>query len=291
MTNPPLSGAGVQQRPLTCVWPRSTRAVSVTGTECQLGCAHCGGHYLTTMTDLRRAAPGEVAPEGEVKSLLVSGGCDRGGRVPFAGQVDRLKALAGKVRLNAHPGLVDEAGAAELAEWADVASFDFVGDPQTLREVYGLDATPEDYLAALGALSAHLPTVPHVCLGLNGGDLGPEFRALAMLAEAKVSSLAMLVFLPTPGTRFAFRTPPPVEEVARFFAEARARLPEAQLILGCMRPRGSYREAIDLASVEAGVDVIVQPTPAARRRAEELGRELVEFDECCAFLFSRSHSA
>lgn len=291
MTNSSPGGTGANRRPLICVWPRSTRAVSVTGPECALGCAHCGGHYLTTMTDLRQAAPGEVAPEGEVKSLLVSGGCDRGGRVPLSGQTDRLKALAGKVRLNAHPGLVDEAGAAELAKWAEVASLDFVGDEATLRDVYGLDAKPEDYLASLQALSAHLPTVPHVCLGLNGGELGSEYRALDMLAGAKVSSLAMLVFLPTPGTKFADRTPPPVAEVARFFAEARAKLPEAQLILGCMRPSGRYREAIDLAAVEAGVDVIVQPTPAARRRAEELGRELVEFDECCAFLLSAPDQA
>jgi uncharacterized radical SAM superfamily protein len=211
--------------------------------------------------------------------------------VPFAGQAERLKELAGKVRLNAHPGLVDEAGAAALAEWAEVASLDFVADPVTLREVYGLDVLPEEYLATLRALSAHLPTVPHVCLGLNGGEMGPEYKALDLLAEARVSALAMLVFLPTPGTKFALRTPPPVEEVAKFFAAARARLPETLLILGCMRPRGRYREATDLAAVEAGVDVIVQPTPAARRRAEELGRELREFDECCAFLLSQSAPA
>jgi NAD(P)-dependent dehydrogenase (short-subunit alcohol dehydrogenase family) len=30
---------------------------------------------------------------------------------------------------------------------------------------------------------------------------------------------------------------------------------------------------------------------AARRRAEELGRELVEFDECCAFLLSEPDQA
>jgi uncharacterized radical SAM superfamily protein len=51
-----------------------------------------------------------------------------------------------------------------------------------------------------------------------------------------------------------------------------------------MRPKGRYREAVDVAAVEAGFDAIVQPAPAARKLAEAQGRPLVRFEECCAFL-------
>ena len=45
-------------------------------------------------------------------------------------------------RLNWHVGLIDEPTPAAIAPYVDVISFDVVGDRQTIREVYGLDATP-----------------------------------------------------------------------------------------------------------------------------------------------------
>jgi hypothetical protein len=180
---------------------------------------------------------------------------------------------------------VKEAEAEAIAGWADVASLDFVADAAILREVYGLEVEPERYLEALRALRARLPVVPHVCLGLSGDEgLGPEYEALARLAAEQVEALAVLVFIPTPGTRYADRQPPAVSEVAAFLTEARRALPGALLSLGCMRPKGRYREAVDVAAVEAGFDAIVQPAPAARTLAEAQGRPLVRFEECCAFL-------
>lgn len=282
--------------PLICVWPRATRAVSVTGPACALNCAHCGGRYLEAMADLRAPAPwlteegAGAGGRGQVKSLLVSGGCTPGGMVPLAGEAGRLRHLRQRFRLNAHPGLVDESGAAALAGWADVASLDFVADAATLREVYGLDARPERYLEALRALRARLPVVPHVCLGLKGGEIGAEYEALAHLAAEGVEALAVLVFVPTPGTRYADRQAPPAAEVGAFLASARRALPGALLTLGCMRPRGRYREVVDVAAVEAGVDAIVQPAPAARKLAVAQGRRLIRYEECCAFLSVPEHA-
>lgn len=278
----------MDKRPLTCVTPKATRAVSVTGPACSLGCAHCGGHYLKAMTDFRTAdLAGMGRPEGgwaKVKSLLVSGGCSPEGQVPLEGDAERLRRLAGKYRLNAHPGLVDDRQADAIASWADVVSLDFVSDEATLREVYGLAAGPERYVETLRTLRRRLPVVPHLCLGLRGGVIGPEYEALARLADEGVDDLVVLVFIPTPGTRYAGRTSPPADEVGRFLATARERLPEARITLGCMRPKGRYREEVDAVAVQAGVDVIVQPAPAARRVAQAEGRPLVSFDECCAFL-------
>lgn len=259
-----------------------------------MNCAHCGGRYLAGMADLRATpfeSSGGVGGEGrhQVRSLLVSGGCDAGGVVPLAREAERLRVLRRRFRLNAHPGLVDEAGAEAIAGWADVASLDFVADPATMREVYGLKAEPERYAAALRALKERLPVVPHLCLGLRGGQMGGEYEALEVLGREGIDALVVLIFIPTPGSRYADRTPPPVEEVAAFLSAARARLPGVRLTLGCMRPGGRYRTAVDLAAVEAGVDAIVQPAPAARKLAVRLGRELIPYDECCAFLSADDH--
>jgi uncharacterized radical SAM superfamily protein len=91
----------------------------------------------------------------------------------------------------------------------------------------------------------------------------------------------LLVFMPTPGTRYAERQPPPVEAVGEILAEARLRLPQATLYLGCMRPKGRYRQQIDPLAVQAGFNVLVSPSRAAREAATRLGLEARQIRECC----------
>ncbi len=269
---------------LVVVWPAATRTVSVTGGACALQCAHCGGRYLETMQPLAAAveAVGTQAASG-VKSYLVSGGCDRAGRVPLLPQREELAVLKGQGRLNLHVGLVSESEAAELGRLADTVSFDFVGDDGTIREVYGLDRTVGDYLAAYRALRRVTRVVPHICVGLARGRLRGEYRALDLLAEEGCEALAVIVFRPTRGTAFADRTSPPVAEVAEFLARARLTLPRTPLHLGCLRPGGTYRTRLDTLAVRAGVNRIVQPAPAARAWAGASGLRLVPADECCVF--------
>jgi uncharacterized radical SAM superfamily protein len=291
--------------------------VTLTGGECALNCAHCGGHYLKGMVPadavpdatavqadasfcaspggLPGASPGALpgasfdATPGarewmEVKSCLVSGGCDGTGRVPVLAHKARLLELRARYRLNMHVGLVSPDEARELGELADAVSFDLVGDDATIHEVYGLDRNVGDYLAAFDALRAQVSkVVRHVCIGLRGGRLSGERQALDFLVERQVEAVAFIVFMPTPGTRFAAVEPPSLTEVAGFLAEARLLLPRAELHLGCMRPKGHYRAWLDLLAVRAGVNRIVQPTPWARELALSLGLTLVPADECCVF--------
>ncbi|HZK84928.1 MAG TPA: radical SAM protein, partial [Desulfosporosinus sp.] len=68
----------------------------------------------------------------------------------------------------------------------------------------------------------------------------------------------------------------------RFLAGARIRFPEVSLALGCMRPKGKYRQTLDEAAVALGLNRLVMPTPGARRLAGELRLRVIRGEECCA---------
>jgi lipoyl synthase len=256
--------------------PTRTQPVSLTGTQCALDCAHCGGHYLEHMHPIWEVSPGE-----EVTSYLISGGCDARGRVPVTSHLEEVARLHPGRRLNWHVGLVDEADIESIAPLVDVISFDIVGDAETAHEVYGLDADLSDYMETLTLLERYAPVVPHLTVGLLGGQIRAEREALAALAAHGVERLILLVLIPTEGTRYANCAPPSLDQVAEVLLDARLMLPGAQLYLGCMRPFGAYRQALDELAVRAGVNVIVNPCRAAQTVAEELGLEIVWGDECC----------
>lgn len=270
-------------RQLYCDFPVETESISLTGTACALDCAHCGGHYLQGMRPVGEIKD-TLREEGALsfRSALISGGCTKDGRVPFLPHLDFLGKLKERARLNFHVGLIGEEELPTLQSLADVVSFDFVADRETIEEVYGLEHSPEDYIEVYRKLRRSVQVMPHLTLGLKGGEWQGELRALDKLAELGLDGLVFLVFIPTPGTRYAKRQPPPVEEVIEFMAKARVRLPNIPLILGCMRPKGKYRQVLDEAAVALGINRIVMPTPGARELAQGLGLTLVRGEECCA---------
>jgi uncharacterized radical SAM superfamily protein len=271
---------------ITFAYPVDTALVSVTGDRCALDCAHCGGHYLRHMQPL-----GEAQVEG-ASSVLISGGCDPQGRVPVLDALEQMAALRGKEppvrKLNWHVGLIDEptaaAIAAALVPGVDVISFDVVGDRRTIQECYGLDATPALYETTYRVLRRYARVVPHITVGLRGGKLGHERPAMDMLARSGLDALVLIVFIPTPNTRYADCAPPAVKEVAGLLAEARQRFPDVLLQLGCMRPRRAYRARLDPLAVRAGVNVLVSPSREGRAEAQRLGLQAVQTRECCVFL-------
>jgi hypothetical protein len=267
--------------------PNRTVSISLTGTTCDLDCAHCGRHYLAHMIPIEQALTDQRVREAA--SLLVSGGCDAAGRVPVRQHLPAIRALAAQAqegqRLNWHVGFITEDDAAAIAPYVNTVSLDFVGDEATIREVYGLPATVNDYVETYRRLRTHeLRVVPHLTIGLRGGVLGHEGPALDALADLAPAALVFLVLIPTPGTRYADRSPPSVEAAATILAEARVRFPRTPLLLGCMRPGGDYRTRLDALAVRAGVNGIVNPAPSARRLAASLGLEAVPGDECCVLV-------
>ena len=259
--------------------PQDTESISVTGAACALKCAHCGGHYLSKMTDLS-----ELLQTEDIKgtSCLISGGCDLSGKVQVMNHLEKLSAIKGKHRYNFHVGLLSEEEIRAVAPLADVVSFDFLGDNLTIKETLKLNKTVEDYLACYRFLRQYCQNVaPHICIGLNGGKLRGEREALRLLAAEGVERLVFIVFIPTRETEYAECKPPAIEEVKELLCEARTLLPQVPLTLGCMRPGGAYRRELDVAAVEAGINGLVQPAPAALTRAAELGLTFRESRECC----------
>jgi uncharacterized radical SAM superfamily protein len=260
---------------ITWSYPLDTAVLSLTGEECALDCAHCGGHYLGGMRPIWEAEPDAST------SCLISGGCDPSGRVPVLAHAGHVRAWRDGRTMNWHVGFVSDAEMAAIAPLVDVVSFDFVADNETIDEVYGTGRTVDDYVETYRLLRRHARTLPHVTIGLRGGVVGHELRAFELLQELGVAGLVLLVFMPTLDTRYADRQPPSPQAVAALLAEARVRFPSAPLYLGCMRPKGSYREHLDPLAVQAGINVIVSPSRPARELAGELGLTIHQSRECC----------
>jgi hypothetical protein len=260
---------------ITWSYPLDTAVLSLTGQQCALDCAHCGGHYLSGMRPIW-----ETEPDGST-SCLISGGCDPSGRVPVLAHLDKVRRWRAGRTMNWHVGFVTDDEMDTIAPLVDTVSFDFVGDDSTIREVYGTERTVQDYIDTYRLLRRYARTLPHVTIGLRGGELGHELPALELLHELGADGLVLLVFMPTPGTRYAGRVPPEPDLVAGLIAEARMRFARVPLYLGCMRPKGSYRDQLDPLAVRAGINVIVSPSRPARQTASQLGLSARKMRECC----------
>ena len=265
-------------------------SISVTGTECALACEHCKMHVLEGMTALPKFDGSlfdlccELAEHG-ARGVLVSGGCDKHGRVPLLRHIPDLRRARRELdfTIRVHPGLPDEETVAGLAEVGlDGAMVDIIGDDATIRDVYHLDTTADEYEAVLERLERHrVPAVPHIILGLHFGQMRGEWAALDMIARHARKFLVLVILMPLNGTPMVGVTPPPVAALADFFALARRSLPETPVMLGCARPLGPVKIAIDRAAVEAGLNGIANPAEGIIAYARERGFTPKLVDACC----------
>ncbi|RLI08785.1 radical SAM protein, partial [Candidatus Bathyarchaeota archaeon] len=206
--------------------------------------------------------------------------------VPLERFYDALRWIKENTELiiNVHTGLIDEEGAEELASTGiDIASVDVVGSDETIRRVYGLRATVEDYRKTLNSLmETSIPAVvPHLCVGLDYGRILGEAKALEIIWEAQPRQMVILALIPTPGTPMEEVRPPPPRDVAKVTSLARLLMPETSISLGCMRPRAE-RESLETLCLKAGADRMVLPSRATRSWAESQGLKILELDGCCS---------
>jgi hypothetical protein len=215
----------------------------------------------------------------------VSGGCDRQGRVPLLRHAPDLVRVRRELGLavRVHPGLADEATAAALANAdLDGAMLDVIGAEETIHEVYHLDVPVAEYGRAMERLERHgVPLVPHIVVGLHRGRLIGEWRALELIAERRVKLLVLVVLMPLHGTPMAGVAPPPVEDLAKFFRDARRALPEVPIMLGCARPLGPVKAQIDRLALDLGFAGIAYPAEGIVGYARERGRVPEFHDACC----------
>lgn len=221
----------------------------------------------------------EMGSMDPAPSYLITGGCDLAGRVPILEHREIILNLPRKSIKIAHTGLVDKEDPKRLSELIDIVSFNFVGEDRTIREIYGLDRTVQDYVDSYRSLSRFLPTYPHMTIGLDRGRVVGEMQALDILEGLGVESLVLNLFIPTIGTVLEHVPPPPLGEVRKLLRKARGTF--ENVYLGCMRPGGSYRRKLDVMAVEEELDRIVNPTRPARELASRKGFSIEWKEECC----------
>ncbi|NMC01800.1 MAG: hypothetical protein GYA30_05435 [Chloroflexi bacterium] len=258
-------------------------ALSLSGTACELQCRHCTATYLAGMRSVATPeallAAGRRLRDGGALGALLSGGSTREGALlnlkPLAGAIQRLKAETGLL-LNLHPGLLDAETAMALAGAIDFASLE-IPATETAQRIFGLRATTADYRAAYERLrAAGIPVIPHLTV-----YEGSEAALLEGIAPPE--TVVIIVFAPTPGTPMATTPPPAPEAVSKVFRGVRERFPQAELALGCMRPRDRrMRAALELAALEAGATRIELPARATLDAARARGHVIQRFEACCA---------
>jgi lipoyl synthase len=276
-----LSGCGKNSFP----------AFSVTAAGCALMCDHCQAKILEPM--IPAVSPGaldrqvrEMIARENCQGFLLSGGSNRRNEIRYERYypvVEQLKHDFPHLRIAIHSALLDETRAKRMeAAGVDTAMMDVIGARETISEVYHLERPVEDFEATLAALcSTSMEVVPHIVIGLHYGRLLGEAHALDIVSRHRIHSLVLVVVMPfytKPGT---FQIPD-TREVGRVFIDARRRLPERRVLLGCARPAGLHRRVTDAYAVLSGLDGIAFPAEGTLAVATAIGRPAVQEHACCS---------
>lgn len=262
-------------------YPNQTMAVSITDTNCSLGCAHCNGHYLKNMTSIEDCKS-NIKNNRNITSLLLSGGCSEDGDVPIEKHIETIKYLKNKgYKLNSHIGLMNKHNIDLVCEYLDYISFDLVFDKDTINEVYKINKSRDDYISIYEYIQKHTKVAPHICIGLKGGEVVGEYEIIDYLKTNPPEQLTFIVLIPTKDTEYENVNPPKIEEVLDVICEARINLPKTKINIGCMRPRGEYRSKLDELAIRCGINNIVLPSRSCKNLVKEMELRIKENKECC----------
>ncbi len=266
-------------------------SISVTGKSCYLMCLHCRGKLLeslvpaTTCEDLEKKAV--ALYEQGAKGILLTGGCNRNGKVPINTLVPAIRTLKEKTDLIiiAHTGFVSREEAVELKDSGlDGIGFDVLGDMATAREVYGLDVSENDYMKSLRAIGdCRITVFPHVCVGLHFGKMKGELRALELIRNIKPATIIITGLMPLAGTPMAQIRPEP-SDFGKIIKKAIRMFPGTPITLGCAHSSGRGREEIEKIALESGVSGIAAPAMATVELAKKNGYEISYFGACCGLI-------
>jgi uncharacterized radical SAM superfamily protein len=219
------------------------------------------------------------------RGVLISGGSDTRGRVPLLKHIPDLirvrKELGMTIRI--HPGIPDDETCESISEiGVDGVMLDIVGDCETIRDVYHLGVSPDEYERALERLELHaIPAYPHILLGHYFGKMCGEWHALEMVQRHRREALVIIILRPLRDTGMSDATPPPREEIEEFFRAARAKLPMTPIVLGCARPDGKAKEQIDRLAVTSGFNAIAYPAEGVVELSKANGLNPRFVDACC----------
>lgn len=270
--------------------PKAFLPISITGGGCALACDHCDSKILEPMLPLNPKeglfAMCERLAKAGTEAVLISGGSQKNGQVPFMkhlADITRIKKELG-LKIIMHTGLVSEEMAKGLRDaGVDGVALDIIGANETIKEVYHLNLTVDDYDQSMKVLTDYgLSIRPHIILGLHYGKMLGEYKALEMISKYPVHALILVILTPLHETPMRGVKPPDPEEVSAFFRQARIEMPNTKILVGCARPSGEYKKIVDRAAVEAGLNGIAYPAEGVIEHSISLGLEPKFFENSCS---------
>ena len=266
-------------------------AFSITAGACALMCDHCQANILdpmipATSPEILEQKVRDLVLLENLQGFLLSGGSNRHNEIAyerFYPVIEKLKRDFPYLRIAIHSALLDEARAKRMeSSGVDTAMMDVIGAEETIRDVYHLDRPVEDFEATLAALcTTTMEVVPHIVIGLHYGQVIGEPAALEICARHGIDALVLVVVMPFYAKDGTFKTPS-THGVGEVFLEARRRLDDKQVLLGCARPPGMARRVIDSYAVLAGLDGIAFPADGMVELAEAIGRPYHQEHACCS---------
>jgi uncharacterized radical SAM superfamily protein len=272
-------------------------AFSVTAGGCALMCDHCQAKILepmipATSPEMLERKVREMIATQDLQGFLLSGGSTKRNEIRyerFYPVIERLKRDHPRLKVAIHSALLDAPRARSMAAaGVDTAMMDVIGAEETIREVYHLERPVADFEATLAALcGTTMEVVPHIVIGLHYGRILGEPAALDIVSRHRVHSLVLVVIMPfyaKPGT---FATPA-TSDIGRIFLQARSRIEDRPVLLGCARPPGMHRRVTDAYAVMAGLDGIAFPADGALGVAHAIGRPAAQEHACCSMKTGRT---
>ena len=266
-------------------------AFSITAAACGLNCDHCQKKILEPMIpatnpEMLDTKVRQLIETQGLNGFLLSGGSNKRNEINYMRYlpvVEQLKHDYPDLRIAVHSALMKEAQAKAMeSAGVDTVMMDGIGANETIEEVYKLKRPVEDFEETLAALcGTSMEVTPHIVVGLHYGRILGEGNALDMVSRYPVTALVLVVIMPfyaKPGT---FETPE-TRDVGDIFYEARERLPEQQVLLGCARPPGMHKRVTDAYAIMAGLDGIAFPAEGAVSVAHSIGRPFEQAHSCCS---------
>ena len=268
-------------------------AISVTGTHCDLKCAHCKGKLLESMIPAEDPeiflGIADRLRSGGAHGILVSGGANENGEVPlrnFIPSIKRIKEKDPQFKVIVHTGLLHREMAEELKEAeVDQILIDVIGDNETIQKVYHLNKRVEDYeetLWMLKEMGHHL--APHLIIGHHFGEIKGEWKALELITRVGVETIILVIIKPlVPIEKNRGKIPSP-EETSKISAIARILNPFIPIRMGCIRPAHPSKAEMEKGFILSGVNTIAYPLQGTIDFAEEIGLKTRFVEMCCSLL-------
>ena len=217
-------------------------SISLTGAECALACDHCNMNILKSMAALPRSG-GSLFELCSELARQGTGGVLISGGSDKKGRVPLRKHIPDLIRVRRELGMTIRVHPG-IPDEETVAGLAEVGIDGAMMDIIGDNDTIRDVY--------HLANIT---------------------TEDYESALALL-------DRYDV-TPPPVEEIMRFFVHTRMILPQSQVMLGCARPAGQSKLQTDRAAVDAGLNGIAYPAEGIITYARQRGLQPKMINACC----------